>query len=1045
MKRLKTYYFIFFLLLSFGTTACPSISLTATNVSCNGGFDGTVTFNISGSNGPFKYVWNIGSTSSSANNVTAGTYSVNGLSAGVFSIQVTDNIGCTSIQVITIYQPDSVTASLLIEDVLCFGQSTGDIYLAPTGGTPPYSFNWSNGNTSQHLIDVTANSYSVVITDNNNCQSNTYTGTINQPVAAMQSSFVKQDVSCKFGSDGAIDLSVWGGTAPYTFSWNSGAFLTEDVSNVSAGNYTVVVTDLNNCTDNNTIVISEPTMLTSTISATDVLCNGESTGSVNLTPTGGTLPYSYSWSNSSLTLGNTEDLNNVPAENYLVTITDFKGCTATNSIVVNEPPPLTSSISSNNVSCYGGSDGNIILTVNGGTPTYNYVWSNSNSNVGTTQSLTNIPAETYSVVITDNNNCTITNSTVITQPLAPLSITYTQVDVLCYGNNTGEIDLTVTGGTPNYTFSWSNAAVSEDVNNLFAGTYNITVQDSKGCIETETITIIEPNAPLAVSAIINDVLCFGNSTGSVNATTAGGTAPYNYAWINSQFSLSTTTEDLINYPADDYYLTITDNHNCILSDTFKISQPDELIGILTPTHVLCYGDATGAIDLSVTGGVTPYNFNWTNGQITEDLINIVAGEYIVTITDDHNCTFTDSITITQPLAPLLGFYGIDEPTCPGGNDGNIYYQVEGGTVPYSYVWSNGLTTPSIFDLTAGSYQVTTTDAHGCVLVDFVELTEPAPIVLNEVITNLSCFESQDGSVDLTVTGGTAPYNFDWTNSTYELSFNQEDLINFSADTYSVTVTDDHLCSITQSFLITQPQPLVVEPIEQNISCNGAQDGGIELIVSGGTPQYHYNWQSGNTTAIINNLGAGVYYYMVFDDHGCSVEDSVILNEPPPIYFNEVITPVSCRDQKDGKIEVFPTGGYGEFEYDWEIGSTDDYIDNLLGGFYTLTVSDLVGCQKDTTFEMPVLDVECLEVPTAFTPNGDAMNDDWQIKNIYLYPEASVQVFNKWGKLVFEIQNGYTTPWDGTKNGHDLPADTYFYIIKIREDIHPYSGPITIVR
>jgi gliding motility-associated-like protein len=1045
MKKLKTYCLLLGLFVGINLSACPTITLSATNVSCNGGFDGTTTFTISGSNAPFDYVWNIGSTSNSANNVSSGTYSASGLPAGVFTIQVTDNIGCTSIQVITITQPDSVTTTMLVEDVLCYGETTGNIYMAPTGGTPPYTYTWSNGSTSQNLIGVGANSYNVTIKDNNNCYSKVYTGTINQPVSPMQSSYVYQNVSCKFGSDGAIDLSVWGGTAPYTFSWNSGAFFTEDISNIPAATYNVTVNDLNNCSIGNSIIISEPTMLTSTISESDVLCNGDATGSVNLSPNGGTPPYSFSWTNSTLTLGNTEDLNNVPAENYSVTITDNNGCTATNNIVVNEPPPLTSSIASNNVSCYGGTDGNIYLTVNGGTPTYSFVWSNSSVNVGTIQNLTNIPAETYSVIITDNNNCSITNSVEITQPQAPLSLTHTQVDVLCYGNNTGEIDITVTGGTPNYTFSWSNSAVSEDVVNLFAGTYNITVQDALGCIESDTITIIQPQAPLAVSAIINNVLCYGDSTGSVNATTTGGTSPYVFAWTNSQFSLSTTTEDLINYPAETYYLTITDNHNCMLSDTFKINQPDDLVGTLVPTHVLCYGDATGAIDLTVIGGVTPYNYNWSNGQITEDLVNIVAGNYTVTITDDHNCTFTDSVTVTQPLAPLSGFYGIDEPYCPGGNDGNIYYQVEGGTVPYSYLWSSGQTTPSIFDMLAGSYQITTTDAHGCILVDLVELTEPDPIVLNEIVTNLTCFESNDGSVDLTVTGGTPPYNFDWTNSTYELSFNQEDLIDFKADVYSVTVLDSHLCSVTQSFIITQPDLLVVEPIEQNISCYGAQDGGIELIVSGGTPQYNYSWATGDTTAIIDSLGAGVYYYTVFDDHSCFVEDSVILNEPPPIYFNEVITPVSCRDQKDGKIEVFPTGGYGEYEYDWEIGSTDSYIDNLLGGFYTLTVTDLVGCEKDTTFEMPVIDIECLEVPTAFTPNDDGMNDDWQIKNIFLYPEAKVSVYNKWGKIVYQIENGYTNPWDGTKNGHQLPADTYFYIIYIRDDIHPYTGPITIVR
>ena len=1047
--KMRLNYIVFFMLFVVGLNksyACPSVTLSATNVSCYGGFDGVATISVSGPNGPFNILWSLGSSNGSLPPLSSGgTTSVSGLSSGVFSVYVTDQLGCTSIQVITIYQPDAITATTTVTDVSCFGEATGIVDLSPIGGTPPYSYNWSNGNTNQDLINVFSGNYSVTISDVNGCSSSAVPSTINQPAQAVATSYVYQDISCAFGSDGFVDLSVWGGTAPYTFSWNSGTYLTEDISNVPANTYTVLVTDAKGCQESNSIVLSEPTMLTSTISATDVLCNGTSTGSVNLSPSGGTLPYTYSWTNSTLTLGNTEDLSNIPAENYSVTITDGKGCMATNNIVVNEPLLLTTSIVSNNVSCFGGTDGNITLTVMGGTPSFTYNWSNSSSSVGNSQNLLNISAESYDVVVTDVNGCMATNSVVITQPLSPINLTYTKVDVLCNGDNTGSIDLTVVGGTPGYTYSWSNTATQQDVINLFAGNYNVTVQDLNGCIESEIIEITEPLAPLNVTSIINDVLCFGDSTGAINLTTSGGTLPYSYSWINSQFSLSTITEDLIDYPAETYILTLIDGNNCLLNDTLIINEPPVLNGVLIPTDVLCYGESTGIMDLTTTGGTAPYNYAWSNGQITEDLINVTANNYIVTITDDHNCVFIDSAIINQPLAPLSSFYDTDEPLCPGGNDGNIYYGVEGGTQPYSYAWTNGETTPAIFDLLAGTYQIVTTDANGCQLFDAAVLNEPDQIVLNEIITNLSCYESQDGNIDLTVTGGTAPYIFDWTNSTYELSFNNEDLVDFSADIYTVTITDDHNCSYTQSLELTQPTLLEIEVIEQNISCFGAQDGGIELIATGGTPAYTYLWGTGENTPTLSDLGAGDYVYTVTDLNGCKDSDTVNLKEPDPIYFNEEITPVSCRDQKDGIIEVFPTGGYGEYEYLWSTNGTESEIDELLGGFYTLTITDLVGCEKDTTFEMPVLDVACLEVPNAFTPNADGINDDWQIKNIYLYPNASVQVFNKWGKIVFEITNGYNVQWDGTKNGRELPADTYFYIIKIRDDINPYTGPITIVR
>jgi len=1045
----KLNYIVFIVLFAVSTVqiyACPSVSLTATDVKCFGGFDGVVDVEVTGSNGPFTIMWELGATNGVLPPLSSGnSTSVSGLEAGVFSVYVTDQLGCTSLKVITIYQPNAITASSLVTDVSCHGESTGIIDLSPTGGTTPYTYNWSNGYITQDLINVFSGNYSVTISDANSCSSSLIPATINQPAEAVQSSYIYQDISCAFGDDGYVDLSVWGGTAPYTFNWNSGLLLTEDASNLTASTYTVLITDSKGCQESNSVVLSEPTMLTSTITGTDVLCYGTSTGTVNLTPSGGTAPYSYAWVNSTLTLGNTEDLSNIPAEDYTVTITDAKGCTTTNLITINQPNLLTSEIVSNNVSCFDGTDGNIDLIIAGGTPAYTYNWVNSTNNVGVSQDLLNITAETYSVEITDLNGCVATNSVVITQPLSPITLTYTKEDVLCNGLNTGSIDLTVSGGTAGYTYSWSNTETSQDVANLFAGSYSVIVQDVNGCVESEFLDINEPLAPLSLTSILNDILCFGDSTGSVNLTTSGGTLPYSYSWINSQFEMSTITEDLIDFPADTYILTLIDHNNCLLNDTFTLEQPALLTADLVPTDVLCFGESTGSIDLIVYGGTIPYNYAWSNLAITEDLINITAGDYTVTITDDNNCSFTDSIIIAQPLAELSSFYDTNEPLCPGGNDGDIYYEVLGGTQPYSYDWSNGETVPAIFNLTAGTYVITTTDANGCVLFDAAILEEPEELLLNEVVEDLSCFEAYDGSVDLTVTGGTAPYLFDWTNSTYELSFNDEDLIDYAADVYSVTITDNHNCTYSESFVLTEPDELIVTSTEHHISCPDANDGGVDLDVTGGTPDYSFEWNNGQITQDISELGPGMYVYTVTDDHLCVNTDSIELEEPEPIYFNEIITPVSCRDQMDGVIQVYPTGGYGVYEYLWSTSSRDFEINELLGGFYTITVTDLVGCEKDTTFEMPVIDIECLEVPNAFTPNNDGINDDWQIKNIYLYPNATVQVYNKWGRKVYEISNGYTDPWDGTKNGFELPAATYYYIITIREDINPYTGPITIVR
>ncbi len=1039
--------FLFFAFVSIGN-ACPNVTLSATNVTCFGGFDGTVDIQVTGPNGPFNISWSQGSSSGTFNNVPSGTVSQQGgLPAGVFSVYVVDQLGCTSTKTITVYQASELTGNITAIDVDCKGDASGIADLTPSGGTPPYFFNWSNGATSEDLINVIAGNYSVIISDINGCSMTTaLPTTINEPAQAVQSSIVVSNVSCEFGTDGNVDLSVFGGTPPYTFDWNGGTYLTEDLSNIPANTYTVLVQDSKGCVETNSAVVTEPLMLNASMVGFNVLCNGDATGSINLTPQDGTPPYSFTWTNSSFTLGNTEDLSGLVADTYTVTITDANGCTANGSYTVTEPSQITATFASVDVSCFGFSDGSINMTTTGGSGANVYTWKNSGGSiVGTTEDLNNIPAETYTITIEDANNCIHTDDVVISQPLTPVTVSYTKVDVLCNGDNTGAIDLTVTGGSPGYVYSWSNTAISQDLTNLFATTYSVVVTDVQGCTETVVIPIIEPLQPLNATYLVQDVQCFGDSTGVIDMTTTGGTTPYDFSWENSVFALSVSSEDIINYGADTYYVTVTDNHNCVFEDTIIINQPPEMISSIVKTDVLCYGEATGIADLTVTGGVQPYAYNWSNLSILQDQNNVVAGQYNVTINDANNCILLDSVEIDQPLDTLNSTHNIVEPTCPGYTDGQIFYVADGGTPPYSYFWSNGQFNPNAFNLSSGAYFMTLTDANGCVRVDSIFLTQPDFVTINSVIEDVKCFGGNDGSIDITPIGGSPPFTYEWTNSTYELSTADEDLFGYTTDIYTVTVTDVNNCDFTQSFIINEPPLLEVSYVTQNISCAGASDGGIDLTITGGTPTYSVLWDNGATTEDLIDLGSGTYVYSIKDFNACNVTDTIDLFEPTPITFNAVVTAVTCRDQTDGTIEIFAEGGYGDFTYSWSHGTTANPVTNLPGTDYTVTITDLVGCSADTTITVPVTDIQCLEVPTAFTPNFDGYNDDWQITNIYLYPECSVVVMNEWGKIVYQIDGGYNEPFDGTFRDRDLPASTYYYIIDLKNDIKPYTGAVTIVR
>jgi hypothetical protein len=672
--------------------------------------------------------------------------------------------------------------------VLCFGNSSGAVDLSVTGGTAPYAYLWSNGATSEDLTNIAAGTYDVTITDGNGCTI-TSSVTITEPTAALGATTTQTDVLCFGNSTGAIDLTINGGTAPYAYLWSNGA-TTEDLAGITAGTYSVTITDANGCTTTASVTIAEPTAtLAASTTQTDVLCFGNSTGAVDLSVTGGTAPYTYLWSNGATS----EDLNNVAAGTYSVSITDANGCSMTASVTITEPTAtLGATTTQTDVLCFGNSTGAVDLSVTGGTAPYTYGWSNG----ATTEDLSNVAAGTYSVTITDANGCSMTSSVTIAEPTATLGASTTQTDVLCFGNTTGAVDLSVTGGTAPYTYGWSNGATTEDLAGITAGTYTVTITDANGCTTTASVTITEPTATLGATTTQTDVLCFGNSSGAVDLSVVGGTAPYTYLWSNGA-----TTEDLSNVAAGTYNVTITDGNGCTITSSVTITEPTAtLAATTTQTDVLCFGNSSGAVDLSVVGGTAPYAYLWSNGATTEDLAGITAGTYSVTITDANGCTTTASVTITEPTATLGATTTQTDVLCFGNSTGAIDLTINGGTAPYAYLWSNGATTEDLAGITAGTYTVTITDANGCSMTTSVTITEPtATLSATTTQTDVLCFGNSTGAVDLSVTGGTAPYTYLWSNGA-----TSEDLNNVAAGTYSVSITDANGCSMTASVTITEP-------------------------------------------------------------------------------------------------------------------------------------------------------------------------------------------------------------------------------------------------
>ncbi|MUV04437.1 hypothetical protein GN157_12025, partial [Flavobacterium rakeshii] len=925
----------------------PALTATgvATNVSCNGGNNGSIDLTVTNGSGLYDFAWSNG----------AFTEDLTGLSPGTYTVTVSDLIGCTTTASITITQPTVLNASAMVDaNVSCNSGNDGEATASATGGTAPYNYLWSNGATTASIAGVPAGTYTVTVTDANSC-TDTANVTITQPTA-LNASAISTNVSCNGGSNGTVDLTVVGGTPPYTFAWSNTA-TTEDMTGLTAGTYNVTVTDSKGCTATASATITEPTVLMASAVTTDVSCNGGSNGTVDLTVTGGTAPYTFTWSNTATT----EDMTGLTAGTYDVTVTDAKGCTTTASATVNEPAALIASLNSQtNIACNGESTGSASITVNGGNPPYAYSWSNG----GTTATINNLAAGTYFVTVTDNKGCTASASATLTEPTALIASASVDSNVSCNAGNDGAATASATGGEGSYSYLWSNGATTASIAGVVAGTYTVTITDTNSCTDTASVTITQPTEIVVTTSVLSQPSCNGDTTAGATASATGGTAPYSYYWNVNGYNVNTA--GWIGSTAGTYTVNVTDANGCTATGEITITEPDAIDPGVTQTNVSCFGGNNGQATATPTGGVGPYNYLWSNGATTATVNDLVAGTYTITITDNNGCTGTDTVTITEPTELIASAVVDANISCNGGTNGEATASATGGTGAYTYLWSNGATTASIAGVPAGIYTVTITDASSCTDTAMVTITEPTVLTASAVTTNVSCNGGSNGTVDLTVTGGTAPYTFAWNNTA-----TTEDLTGLTAGTYNVTVTDAKGCTTTASATVTEPTVLSSSVITTNVSCNGGSNGTVDLTVTGGTAPYTFAWNNTATTEDLTGLTAGTYNVTVTDAKGCTTTASATVTEPIALAVSFTSDNVSCPGSSDGTATVTVTGGTTPYSYVWSNTATTASITGLTDGTYTVTVTDINGCVITDSIDVvttpdvtaPVADVATLPTVT----------------------------------------------------------------------------------
>ena len=951
------------------TALLVSISLID-NVSCNGGADGSASASASGGTTAYSYQWG-----ASAGNQTTAT--ATNLPAGTHTIVVTDANGCVATASVTVDEPAALTATTTLNsNVSCFGLSDGSATVSATGGTPAYSYLWDNGEVTATAIALAAGNHTVTVTDANGC-SDVATINISQPTLLTATTTVDNNVSCNGGNDASATVTAAGGTPGYSYQWDAatGGQTTATASNLSAGTYSVTVTDDNGCSTTASVTITEPAVLQASIDLNNnVSCNGGADGSATASASGGTPAYGYQWS-ASAGSQTTATASNLPAGAHTVTITDANNCSATASIIVTEPTTLLVSTSLiDNVSCNGGADGSASASASGGTPPYNYQWSASAGNQ-TTATATNLPAGTHIISVTDDNGCVATADVTVSEPAALTATTTLNSNVSCFGLSDGSATVSVTGGTPAYSYLWDNGEVTATAIALAAGNHAVTVTDANGCSDIATINISEPTLLTASTSVDNNVSCNGGNDASATVTAAGGTPGYSYQWDAAAGGQTTATAS--NLSAGTYSVTVTDDNGCSTTASVTITEPAVLqASVSLGNNVSCNGGADGSATASASGGTPAYGYQWSasaGGQTTATASNLPAGTHIVTITDANNCSATASIIVTEPTTLLVSTSLIDNVSCNGGADGSASASASGGTPPYVYQWSasaGNQTTATATNLPAGTHIITVTDNNGCVATADVTVSEPAALAASASLnSNVSCFGLSDGSATVSVTGGTPAYSYLWDNG--EVTATATAL---AAGNHAVTVTDANGCTDIATINISEPPLLTATTaVDNNVSCNGGNDAIAMVTATGGTSGYSYQWDAaaGNqTTATAINLSAGTYSVTVTDDNGCSTTASVTITEPTVLQASiSLNNDVSCNAGTDGSATASGSGGTLPYNYEWGAsagGQTTATAVNLPAGTHLVTITDNNGCTATASI--------VVDEPTVLLANTTLNND-----------------------------------------------------------------------
>ena len=995
-------------------SALQTVCAQASAETIPGGADGSASIQISGGTPPYNIAW-AGPQSGSQSAAIAGTAIINNLAAGNYSVTITDNNGCTQTCSFTINGANcAISVSASSVQPACNGDATGSINLEVQNGSGTLTFDWNVNalNGTQNPTNLVAGTYAVTVTDAAGCSANT-TVVLNQPSAVQIQCAQESQVSIIGATDGSAQITIGGGTAPYSIAWNgpSSGNLTvsapgqQVISGLAAGTYNLTLTDANGCTNVCSFAILSPgCALSIAVSGTSPTCNNGTNGSIQVLVSNNIGAVVFDWNENAL--DSIQNPTNLPAGNYAVTVTDAAGCSADTTIMLINPAPLAVICNPQSAaSTVEGNDGIASIAIGGGTPGYTLSWTGPVNGTQTSTTagsvlLDSLRAGNYALTLTDANGCTTNCNFSIAGPNCQIAVSTLGVAPACFGGTNGFINVSVQQATAPLTFNWNVDALDGIQNpvNLGSGLFAVTVTDAIGCTASSTISLTAPPPLAMVCAQLSPVSTPGATDGSALLQISGGRAGYQITWSGptsgSQAQALAGTATISGLAAGNYIFGITDANGCTTSCSLGIGSPACTLELeIEGNNPSCPGQSNGSIQLTVSNAAGQVNFNWNNNLFgIQNPAGLSAGLYAVTVTDAAGCTANTQITLVDPPQLMVSCSQASSPSSIGGSDGVAAILIFGGTAGYSLNWAgptigaqivitDGPTT--IPGLSAGNYSLTVTDDNGCTTTCAFEISPPTcNLSIDLTANNPVCFGAASGSIQLEITGAIGTTTFDWNVNTLD---GQQSPSNLSAGAYSVTVSDAAGCTAIAGVSLVNPPAIVLNCAQQSpVTTVGGENGAAVLNFQGGAPGYTIQWsgpESGNQTALspgnilLSGLLAGNYSVTITDATGCSQTCSFEIQAPVCAMTLLLSgTNPTCNGTASGALNLTVNNPNGAVSFDWNVNTLDGTQNPgaLVAGIYSVTVTDAAGCtatSQATLTDPPALTLTC----SAQNPGSASIN------------------------------------------------------------------------